>query len=350
MREIENFHGGIANAKSGCDILRNRQQVYNINHAKKKVPTINSDGLLQADVLSQVMLMCKDDSNSFVRAVEAAPEPMCILATDQQLLDMERFCTGDESCVVSVDPTFNLGPFSVTPITYSNLLVTTKTDSHPILLGPVIIHQTKKLRPFHYFESTLLRLNPHLMKLKAFGTDGEPEFVKAFNMCFPKATHLRCVYHLRQNVKEKLRSLHLPQNIWKEFLADIFDTQKRSHFESGLIDASSKSDFCIALAKFKEKWDNLERSCLGDGCEPAFFNWFREYKMDDIIHCTLPEVREKAGLHDPLIAFTTNASESLNNVIKMEVEWKENKLPALIEHLKSIAEQQAAELERAAIQ
>ena len=76
-------------------------------------------------------------------------------------------------------------------MTYSNLLVTTKTGSNPILLGPVIIHQTKTLRPFHYFASTLLRLNPHLMKLKAFGTDGEPELIKAFNMCFPNATHLR---------------------------------------------------------------------------------------------------------------------------------------------------------------
>ena len=117
-----------------------------------------------------------------------------------------------------------------------------------------------------------------------------------------------------------------------------------------MIDASSKSAFCGALAKVKEKWDNLERSCLSDGYEPTFFDWFKEYKMNDIICCTLPEVRVKAGLVDPSIAFTTNASESLNNVIKMEVEWKKNKLPSLIEHLKSITERQTAELERAVIQ
>ena len=93
--------------------------------------------------------MCKESygtEEEFVRAVEAAPEPMCVLATIQQLSDMERFCTGEESSVASIDPTFNLGPFSVTPITYHNLLVkTTRNGNHPILLGPVLVHQTKTL-------------------------------------------------------------------------------------------------------------------------------------------------------------------------------------------------------------
>ena len=66
------------------------------------------------------MQMCKVSSGgetAFVRS-ECAPEPMCILATDQQLVDMERFCTGDASSVLSVDPTFNLGTFYATPTTY----------------------------------------------------------------------------------------------------------------------------------------------------------------------------------------------------------------------------------------
>lgn len=54
--------------------------------------------------------------------MEAAPEPMCILATDQQLTDLERFCTRDPFGIIGIDPTFNLGPFYVTPITYQNLL------------------------------------------------------------------------------------------------------------------------------------------------------------------------------------------------------------------------------------
>ena len=91
--------------------------------------------------------MCKNSygtEKELIRAVEAAPEPLCI------------------------DPTFNLGAFSVTPITYHNLLVkTTRNGNHPILLGPVLIHQTKTLRPFHYFASTLVHLNPKLSGLQS---------------------------------------------------------------------------------------------------------------------------------------------------------------------------------------
>ena len=47
-------------------------------------------------------------------------------------------------------------------------------------------------------------------------------------------------------------------------------------------------------------------------------------------------VRHRAGLNNPLALFTTNCSESLNNVIKMEVDWKESKLPLLVEHLWNI--------------
>ena len=90
------------------------------------------------------MQMCKDSlgpGEVFVRVVEGAPEPMCVLATNQQLVDIKRFCTGDPSSVLSVGPTFNLGAFYVTPTTYHNLLVETTGGNNPILLGPILIHQ-----------------------------------------------------------------------------------------------------------------------------------------------------------------------------------------------------------------
>lgn len=37
------------------------------------------------------------------------------------------------------------------------------------------------------------------------------------------------------------------------------------------------------------------------------------------------------------------------NVIKMEVDWKESKLPVLVEHLRSICDRESAEIERAVI-
>lgn len=229
----------------------------------------------------------------------------------------------------------------MTPTTYQNLLVETDKGNHPIVLGPVLVHQTKTFQPFHYFASTFIRLNPQLTKLKAYGTDGEPELIKTFQVCFPHAVHLRCTNHLRQNVKDKLHSLGVPQRVFSEFLADIFGVQKGSHFEAGLIDADSEASFLTALGNLKHLWNNLERSCVSCCSDPLFHAWFCKHKVSDIMKCILPGVRVKAGI-DPTRKFTTNVSESINRVIKQEVDWKENKLPVLIDHLKAITKQHVA--------
>ena len=350
LKEVESSQGGVMEAKLSCDLPRDRRQVYNFisAHAAKPQSSYATE-IPRSDTLAHVMRVCKETSGdeAFIRSVQAAPEPMCVLTTNQQLNDVQRFCTGSPSSILSVDPTFNLGPFYVTPTTYQNLLVETERGQHPIVLGPILIHQTKTFQPFHYFASTLISLNTALTKLKAFGTDGEPELIKAFQVCFPQATHLRCTNHLRQNVKDKLRSLGITQSVSSEFLADIFGVQKGSKFEHGLIDATEAS-FNTLLEHLKHRWNNLERSCVSTIADPQFHSWFLKYKATDIKTCVLPSVREKAG-SDPTCKFTTNMSESINHVIKQEVNWKESKLPVLIDHLKAVVHQHVEELQKAVI-
>ena len=170
LNEVENLQGGVMQAKLSCDLPRDRRQIYNFKsaHDVKLEKQSIASGLPHSDTLAHVMRQCKETSSgseAFIRSVEAAPEPMCVLATNQQLKDLERFCTDSPSSVLSVDPTFNLGPFYVTPITYQNLLVETERGQHPIVLGPVLIHQTKTFQPFHYFASTLIRLNPESVEI-----------------------------------------------------------------------------------------------------------------------------------------------------------------------------------------
>lgn len=102
----------------------------------------------------------KDITAQFVRDVKAAPDPALVLATDQQLDDMVRFCTSvDEFCVTTVDPTFNLGDFDVTPLSYRNLLLETKrSGKSPVFLGPLLIHHRKNFATYLYFTSTLVGL------------------------------------------------------------------------------------------------------------------------------------------------------------------------------------------------
>jgi len=72
------------------------------------------------------------------------------------------------------------------------------------------------------------------------------------------------------------------------------------------------------------------------------------YKVDEIKQSVLPEVRSKAGFNASSL-FITNVSESLNHIIKREVEWKEAMLPQLIESLRAIAEDQVCLLENAVV-
>ena len=106
LRDVENIQGGVMRAKSGCELPRDRRQIYNAKKAHKACAEGASVPDYKRDTLAQVMQMCKDTSsstNAFVRSVEAAPEPMCVLATDQQLCDLARFCLGNPSSVLSID-------------------------------------------------------------------------------------------------------------------------------------------------------------------------------------------------------------------------------------------------------
>ena len=110
-------------AKLACDLPCDQKQVKNTKYCSS-----TGHSSMQADVLAYIMQMCKDSLCSedvFVRSVEAAPESMCVLATEQQLVDKEQFCTCELSSILSID---NLGPFYVTLTTYHNLFVTTPCD------------------------------------------------------------------------------------------------------------------------------------------------------------------------------------------------------------------------------
>ena len=110
--------GGIMGATCLGELPRNRDQVSNMcRTVNSKLPLCSNKGL--RDPLFMVMEQCKlcESGDKFVRVVTASPEPMCILATDQQLNDLVRFATNpNKFCVISIDPTFSLGDFSVTCI------------------------------------------------------------------------------------------------------------------------------------------------------------------------------------------------------------------------------------------
>ena len=63
----------------------------------------------------------------------------------------------------------------------------------------------------------------------------------------------------------------------------------------------------------------------------------------------LKSVRRKAKLGDPPSHFTTNASESINAVLKNKVDYKKNELPDFLDKLRGVIYEQEKEMERAII-
>ena len=60
--------------------------------------------------------------------------------------DIDKFCTyARHFSVFQVDPTFDLRPFSITATQYKHLLLVNKqSGKHPVMVGPLLVHQKKE--------------------------------------------------------------------------------------------------------------------------------------------------------------------------------------------------------------
>ena len=117
--------GGVAQALGAGQLPRNEKQVMNMRQSEKLKG--KNEGDAAADDLFVVMQRAhtEDPSAQFIRGIRTAPDPAIVLAFDFQVKDMVRFCTSSTAdfCVLTIDPTFSLGEFDVTPITYRHLLL-----------------------------------------------------------------------------------------------------------------------------------------------------------------------------------------------------------------------------------
>ena len=185
ITKVMKSKGGLISAHSAGELPLSQQKVYDINR-QMKVKSFGSKAESRGkghDLLYVIMEQCKqtDKTDRYIQEVTCAPEPMAVLATQQQLFDLERFCCSNpEFCIMGVDPTFNLGEFSVTPIVYQHLFVQVRTSrKSPWLLGPLLIHYRKEFRNYNFFFSSLVGLRRSLMDIKAGGTDGEKNIIEA---------------------------------------------------------------------------------------------------------------------------------------------------------------------------
>lgn len=334
------MEGGEIEAKGMSSLPRNRMQISNYRRGDNKK---------NENVLYSVMLECKlaqGTKKTFVRDVKAAPEPQCILCFDTQIADMERFlCDGNQAHgILTVDPTYNLGEFYVTPTSYPHLMPEDViTGKSPILLGPVLIHQKMGFSTFNYFSSTLIGFSKKIRQLAAFGTDGQESLIDAFSHSFPSALQLRCFIHFKKNVTERMKVYGIPPPIAKEFLDDIFGSHSGSTYNEGLVDCASVEEFDDKLMKCETVW-NLRETPYAPSSGPRFYNYFCSRMVDVVRYSMRKDLRESVGLGSPPAIFTTNASESINSVLKRKVDYKESEWPHFNDQVKELVKQQHKEV------
>lgn len=235
--KVDQKRGGILNADCVGDLPRNALQATHIWCKKSRTqPTRTGCMSSPNDPLQSLVVKFKEQNGShaqFIQSIHLVPDPTIVLFNKDQINDMEQFCTSQrKASVLSIDVTFNLGPFYVTLCTYQNLKIVNERGKHPIMIGPALIHSTKQHSNFKILFQEVINKAPSLAtSVRAYGTDGKQALSSAAADAFPFATHLRCVNHLRDNVTDHLRKLLLPEAVIKEVLCDIFGTahRKRSH-------------------------------------------------------------------------------------------------------------------------
>ena len=336
-------------ASAPGQLLRDEKQVTNMRKREKLRGRCGGPSADSDDFVVMQQAHTEDPASKFVRGIRAAPDPAIVIAEDYQLDDMNRFCTSSsEFGILTVDPTFSLGEFDVTPVTYRHLLLETKRNrNNPVFLGPVLIHYRKTFTTYLYFASSLVGLSQQLEGVRAFGTDGEEALGDAFAHEFRFSQRLTCFIHVRRNLKEKLVECNVPVDLSQRILDDVFGKTLGSVFVEGIVDASSDQDFQNKLEDMTQSWRNCDVPSAAN--VERFIEYFMAKKAPLIRDTMLRSVREECGLGCPPDIFTTNASESVNAILKHKVDYKKNELPVFIDKVKELVKEQQREVERAVI-
>jgi len=103
------------------------------------------------------------------------------------------------------------------------------------------------------------------------------------------------------------------------------------------LDATDREDFMEKLEMLKPKWEVVS---------PDFVEWFCKHEAEVICSTMIASVRTTAGLGCPPKAFTTNANESLNNLLKQKVGFKCSEWPKFHNTLQMITNERYAEFEK----
>ena len=267
--------------------------------------------------------------NPFVQSITMTKgkQPIIILYTEDQILDLKKNCLGEDGSVIGIDRTFNLGKVFVTTMCYKNRsIVSRKSNQYPIFLGPLCLHWDGEQRSYHHFFSHVRE------KLDSqnftFGTDDEKAIRNSLRNNFPTANYLLCTKHLKDNIRHFLKKTGSDEKEREKIIHIIFSEDK-----DGLVFSKDNTEFAMREDNLSVYFDKYPRF-------KSYYDTFFKGKI--LLHVYKPL---KTNLISKL--WTNNNAESLNNRLKQATEWKQLKLPELVDRLSSVTKTQIIDLRRA---
>ena len=114
---------------------RSRKQIYDLQFNSKR----------EKDPVDDLLLYARHKEDKIVLRHEDMPLDLWVLGTEIMCHDIVRFSCSDKlSYPISIDPTFNMGQYEVTPVVYKHLFLTSKRyGQSPVFLGPTMLHHKK---------------------------------------------------------------------------------------------------------------------------------------------------------------------------------------------------------------
>ncbi|KAK3101746.1 hypothetical protein FSP39_006084 [Pinctada imbricata] len=279
--------------------------------------------------------MTSEHNNPYVQKVEQSKNhvPTVFLYHDNQIQDMVHFLKTAEEPRVGIDRTFNLGPFFATTFVYKNQRVVRKeTQEHPIFLGPVMLHKEASYTVYHSFFSHisarlpvgLKNIDLRIPETMEFGSDAEKALTKAIDDCFPNADRKLCTKHLKDNLSDYLKNrAGLTASERKSIMDKIFG-------DEGIVLANDTFDFEETSIALKDLATENKK----------FLNYFENHFKPNLLKyvCKPADQLQKS--------WTNNNSESMNNILKLEIDWKPQNTPSLIEKITNVIKLQFLDLKR----
>lgn len=315
--------GGPSGANTVGELPRSQKQIYDLQFNSKR----------EKDPVDDFLLYARHKEDKIVLRHEDMPLDLWVLGTEVMCHDIVRFSCSDKlSYPISIDPTFNMGQYEVTPVVYKHLFLTSKRyGQSPVFLGPTMLHHKKNFDTYKVLFSTTVGNCKGLSEAKGYITDGEEELDRAWKTELTKATHLRCIRHFEGNCKQKLCEIGISDaKNQKWFLEKVFGVPGKV---TGVVDLESKKEVKKEILTLKEEMDMKECELLQKNeHEPQFSTYL--YERRNLIGKTMSQkARRKAatpvGLDGKSIRPYTNASEAMKHMMRVakEVFLREHKMP-----------------------